>query len=61
MFSAFPRLLALALLACSTATNARELRVCADPNNRPFSAQDGSGMENKISEVIAQELGAKVT
>jgi mxaJ protein len=61
MFSAFPRLLALALVTCGTAANARELRVCADPNNRPFSAQDGSGMENKIAEVIGQELGAKVT
>ena len=40
---------------------ARELRVCADPNNRPFSAQDGSGMENKIAQLIGQELGAEVT
>ena len=37
------------------------LRVCADPNNRPFSAEDGSGMENKIAELIGQELGADVT
>jgi mxaJ protein len=61
MSSAFPKLAAIALLACGTAANARELRVCADPNNRPFSAEDGSGMENKIAEVIGQELGANVT
>jgi mxaJ protein len=61
MSSAFPRVAAIALAVCSTAANARELRVCADPNNRPFSAEDGSGMENKIAEVIAQELGADVT
>jgi mxaJ protein len=61
MSSAFPRLAAIALLACGTAANARELRVCADPNNRPFSAEDGSGMENKIAELIGQELGANVT
>ena len=49
-------------LAVSTNTlSARELRVCADPNNRPFSAEDGSGMENKIAELIGQELGADVT
>jgi mxaJ protein len=60
MSSAFPRLAVIALLACGTAANARELRVCADPNNRPFSAQDGSGMENKIAELIGQELGAEV-
>jgi mxaJ protein len=61
MSSAFPKLAAIALVACGTAANARELRVCADPNNRPFSAEDGSGMENKITEVIGQELGAHVT
>jgi len=61
MFSASRKVLAIVLLACGTAANARELRVCADPNNRPFSAQDGSGMENKIADVIGQELGAKLT
>jgi mxaJ protein len=61
MSSAFPKLAAVALLACGTAANARELRVCADPNNRPFSAEDGSGMENKIAELIGRELGANVT
>ena len=61
MFSAFPKLAAVALVAYGTAANARELRVCADPNNRPFSAEDGSGLENKIAELIGQELGAKVT
>jgi mxaJ protein len=61
MSSAFPRFAAIALLVCGTAANARELRVCADPNNRPFSAEDGSGMENKIAELIGQELGANVT
>src|SRR3954451_13767162 len=62
MSSAFPRLAVIALLVCGTAAaEARELRVCADPNNRPFSAEDGSGMENKIAELIGQELGAEVT
>jgi mxaJ protein len=61
MSSAFLKGAAIALLACGTAANARELRVCADPNNRPFSAEDGSGMENKITELIGQELGANVS
>jgi mxaJ protein len=61
MSSAFPRLAVIALLVCGTAAaEAGELRVCADPNNRPFSAEDGSGMENKIAELIGEELGAKV-
>lgn len=39
-------------------TSARELRVCADPNNLPFSKADGTGFENRIAAVIADELGA---
>lgn len=38
----------------------RELRVCADPNNLPFSRQDGSGFENRIIELVARDLGATV-
>jgi mxaJ protein len=36
------------------------LRVCADPNNLPFSDRRGAGFENRIAEVIAGELGARV-
>src|SRR5918995_717015 len=36
----------------------RELRVCADPNNLPFSNQRGEGFENRIAELVARELGA---
>ena len=32
------------------------LRVCADPANHPMSAQDGSGFENKLAELIAAKL-----
>ncbi len=32
------------------------VRVCADPNNMPFSNQRGEGFENKIAELIAREL-----
>ncbi len=31
-------------------------RVCADPNNLPFSNQKGEGFENKIAELIAGEM-----
>jgi mxaJ protein len=61
MFSACLKVSAIVLLAYAGAASARELRVCADPNNRPFSAEDGSGLENKIVELIGQELGADVT
>jgi mxaJ protein len=36
------------------------LRVCADPNNLPFSNQRGEGFENKIAELVAHDLGERV-
>jgi mxaJ protein len=36
------------------------LRVCADPNNLPFSNQHGEGFENKIAEILARDLGDKI-
>lgn len=42
------------------AAQGREFRVCADPNNLPFSNRREEGFENKIAELIATELGATV-
>jgi mxaJ protein len=36
------------------------LRVCADPNNLPFSNRAGAGFENRLAEMVAHDLGAKV-
>lgn len=36
------------------------LRVCADPNNLPFSNQRGEGFENRLAALIARELGRRV-
>ena len=38
----------------------RELKVCADPNNLPFSDEKKEGFENKIAELMGGELGLKV-
>lgn len=38
----------------------RVLRVCADPNNLPFSNARGEGFENRIAALLADELGATV-
>src|SRR5687767_104318 len=35
-------------------------RVCADPNNLPFSNDKGEGFENKIAALIARDLAVKV-
>jgi mxaJ protein len=32
------------------------LRICADPNNLPFSNQKGEGFENKIASLIADDM-----
>jgi mxaJ protein len=39
----------------------RELRVCADPNNLPFSNDKEEGFENRIAELLADELGAELS
>jgi mxaJ protein len=41
-------------------TAPRELRVCADPNNLPFSNQRLQGFENKLAALIAREMDATV-
>jgi mxaJ protein len=33
------------------------LRVCADPDNLPFSHEDGSGFENRIAQLVADDFG----
>jgi mxaJ protein len=38
----------------------RVLRVCADPNNLPFSNQAEEGFENRIARLIAADLGVEV-
>jgi mxaJ protein len=64
MCSGFHRSVAIAAMLIAGFTigaGARELRVCADPNNLPFSKQDQTGFENRIVRVIADELHANVT
>jgi mxaJ protein len=55
------RVIGLALLASAAATaGQRELRVCADPDNLPYSNQKRQGFENKLVELVAKDLHAKV-
>src|SRR4051794_21290311 len=49
----------LAFSMCGIAAP-RLLRVCADPNNLPFSNQRQQGFENRIAELLARDLGAKL-
>jgi mxaJ protein len=50
----FPALVLLS--ACGD----RVLTVCADPNNMPFSNLAGEGLENRLAELVADELDAEL-
>lgn len=59
----------VASLATATTTKAAEppdqalksLTICADPGNMPLSNEKGEGFENKIAQVLGQELGTGVS
>jgi mxaJ protein len=57
-------LLLLAGAGCAAKGHAgapvRELRVCADPNNLPFTNQKLEGFENKLADLLARDLHATV-
>jgi len=40
--------------------DAPPLRVCADPNNMPFSNQRAEGFENRIADLVGRELARRV-
>ena len=48
---------AAAVVTC-TAAERPLLRVCADPNNLPFSDQNEQGLENKLAQIVAHDLSA---
>lgn len=48
------------VLAARAMQPQRVLRVCADPNNMPFSNRAGEGLENRLAQLLADELGARV-
>ena len=50
---------ALVLGSCSLVPQ-RTLTACGDPNNLPFSNKAGEGFENKLAQLIASDLHAKL-
>lgn len=56
--------LALALVGPAAAQPASpagwELRACAAPDELPFSNEDEEGFENRIAEILADEMGARL-
>lgn len=60
MYSACRRSVILIVLFAASLSLAqvRELRVCADPDNLPFSNRKQQGFENHIAGLLAQDLNA---
>src|SRR5258708_105814 len=62
------RLTAALLVAAATVAlrdgtpprQASDLRVCADPDDMPFTNSQGEGFENKIAQLVARDLNATV-
>jgi quinoprotein dehydrogenase-associated probable ABC transporter substrate-binding protein len=57
MYLAFKAVLCLALCA-PLAAQTKTLRVCADPNNLPYSNQQQQGFENALAKLLAGDMGA---
>jgi mxaJ protein len=65
MYSAFlSALLLMLIVGCGSSDQLaakRVLRVCSDPNNLPFSNEREEGFENKIAEIIANDMHADLS
>lgn len=61
MCSSFRSLVCVAAMLIGSSAFARDLRVCADPDNLPFSNNKQQGFENRIAELVARDLHANVT
>jgi mxaJ protein len=46
--------------ACRARAQTGVMRVCADPNNLPFSNDRGQGFENRLAEMIAADRGERL-
>jgi mxaJ protein len=53
-------LVAALILGSCNLTQQRHITACADPNNLPFSNRAGQGFENKLAQLIASDLNAKL-
>lgn len=54
-------LASLLAIAAAGTLGATPLRICADPNNLPYSNDQKQGFENRIADLIAEDLGVQVT
>lgn len=60
MYSASRFAAVILLFGSAALAGAQVLRVCADPNNLPYSNQRRQGFENKLAAMVAQDLGRRL-
>src|SRR5690348_14348116 len=60
MYLPYRRLALLVIAAVPTFAQSSVLRVCADPNNLPFSNEQQQGFENKLADLLAASTNAKL-
>jgi mxaJ protein len=56
-FHCFGLVFLLGLVPATLAMAAKPLRICADPDNLPFSDRAGRGFDNRIAALVAHDLG----
>jgi quinoprotein dehydrogenase-associated probable ABC transporter substrate-binding protein len=56
-----PLVVAVALTGIVSAQTKGQFRVCADPENMPFSNEKMEGLENRIADLIAKDFGMPLT
>jgi mxaJ protein len=61
--SSASKLFAVLLLGSTAlaAAPAQQLKVCADPNNLPYSNRQGQGFENKLAALVAKDFGMQLS
>lgn len=61
MYSAFRRILGWLLCAGAIGCQAASLRICADPNNLPYSNEQQQGFENQLAAMIAKDFNLEIS
>lgn len=59
-YSSIALVILIGLATTAAAMADSEFRVCADPNNMPFSNNAEAGFENKLAAMVAGDLGKQV-
>jgi mxaJ protein len=60
MYLPYRKLIVLIAAAIPIFAQRPVLRVCADPNNLPFSNRQGQGFENKLAEFLAANMNTRL-